>query len=149
MDCIARCFPEAIDYAQNAHRPASLGEIRFVENKHIRFTGAQPIDFSLDTANKSLLFATEYSRPSLTRYSSNRFRRIYVDSGDELAGKVATVDTDLALALITNGKEPQVVVLHADTVRLERVLVRQREAQNFLFWNIGAFYMLFSSLQPG
>ena len=74
---------------------------------------------------------------------------MYSVSGHESAGKAAKLNTDLALALTTKGKEPQVVVQHADMTRLEGVLARQREAQNFLFWGIGAFYWLLSSLQPG
>ena len=41
------------------------------------------------------------------------------------------------------------VVQHADMTRLEGVLARQREAQNFHFWGIRACYRLLSSLQPG
>ncbi|MPC22298.1 hypothetical protein E2C01_015309 [Portunus trituberculatus] len=82
------------------------------------------------------------------RYPSGWYRRIYGVSGHEFAGKAAKLNRDLALALTIKGKDPQVVVQHADMSRLEGILARQREAQNFLFWAIGAFYRLVSSLQP-
>lgn len=148
MEYIAQCFPEAHGYAEGSCRPVPPGHVKTVEDKRIRFTRAQPMDFSLEAATKALRCATEGSRPSLARYPSGRYRRIYGVSGHEFAGKAAKLNTDLALALTTKGKEPQVVVQHADMSRLEGTLARQREAQNFLFWAIGAFYRLFSSLQP-
>ena len=133
MAYITHCFPEALGYAESTNRAAPPGAVRPEVEKHIRLTRAQPMDFSLDSASSALLRVTEGSRPSLARYPSNRYRRMYSVSGHESAGKAAKLNTDLALALTTKGKEPQVVVQHADMTRLEGVLARQREAQNFLF----------------
>ncbi|KAK3888193.1 hypothetical protein Pcinc_007724 [Petrolisthes cinctipes] len=137
---------EALGYEEKAHRPAPPGEVRQVEDKHIQFTRAGPMDFTLEAATK-VLNTTEGSRPSLACYPPNKYRKIYAVSGHELKGKAARLNTDLALALTTKGKEPQVVVQHADMSRLEGVLTCQCEAQNFLFWCFGAFYKLLSSLQ--
>lgn len=145
---IVRCFPEAPDFAESAHRPAPPGEVRPVETKPICFIRAQPMDF-LHAAYKALLSGTEGSKPSLARYPSNRFWKLYAVNGHESPGKAAKLNTDLAIALNTKGREPQVVVHHADMTCLKGVLVCQCEAQNFLFWSLGAFYKFFSPLHPG
>ena len=58
------------------------------------------------------------------------------------------LNTDLALALITKGRAPAVVVQAPELCRLEGAIARSLEAQNFNFWYMGAFYCLFYSLQP-
>ncbi|MPC79227.1 hypothetical protein E2C01_073743 [Portunus trituberculatus] len=40
IEYIAQCFPEALGYAEGSHRPVPPGEVRMVEDKHIRFTRA-------------------------------------------------------------------------------------------------------------
>ncbi|MPC39564.1 hypothetical protein E2C01_033105 [Portunus trituberculatus] len=119
MEYIAQCFPEALGYVEGSHRLVPPGEVRMVEDKRIRFTRAQQMDFSLQAATKTLRCANEGSRPSLARYPSGWYRRIYGVSGHEFAGKVAKLNTDLALTLTTKGKDPQMVVQHADMSRLE------------------------------
>ncbi|MPC73129.1 hypothetical protein E2C01_067447 [Portunus trituberculatus] len=118
---------------RHTRAPVPPGEVRIVEDKCIRFTRAQRMDFSLQAATKALRCANEGSWPSLARYPSGQYRRIYGVNGHEFAGKAAKLNTDLPLALTTKGKDPQVVVQHADMSRLKGILARQREAQNFLF----------------
>ena len=147
---VTQCFPEAKGHKASVNRPEPPGANKPVDdNRGIRLTRAKPMQFSLDAAAKALLHANETSRPSLARYPSARFRRVYTVSGHESAGQAAKLNPDLALALTTRGKEPQVVVPSADMTRLEGVLARSREAQNFTFWCMGAFYRLLSSLHPG
>ena len=106
------------------------------------------MQFSLDKADKALLYANETSRPSLARYPWARYRRVYTVSGHDSAGHAAKLNPDLALAMTTKGKEPPVVVHSSDMSRLEGTLARSREAQNFAFWCMGAFYRLLYSLHP-
>lgn len=143
---IVCCFPEALVFAELAHRPTPSVEVHLVEAKLICFTRAQLMDFSLHAAYKALLSASKGSKPSLACYPSNRIWTLYSVSSHESAWKAAKLDTDLAIALSINGREPQMVVHHADMICLERVLACQCETQNFLFWSVGTFYELFSSL---
>ncbi|KAK3893317.1 hypothetical protein Pcinc_002872 [Petrolisthes cinctipes] len=98
MFYIVQCFPEPLGYKEKAHRPAPLGEVRQVEDKLIRLTGVQPMDFTLEAATKALLYATEGSRPSLARYPPT-------NTGRSMHIQLALVDTarDSAFAL-TNVK---------------------------------------------
>lgn len=63
-------------------------------------------------------------------------------------GEAPKLNPDLALALTTRGKEPQVVVQPTYICRLEGALSCPREAQKFTIWCMGVFHHLLYSLQP-
>lgn len=56
---------------------------------------------------------------------------VCVVSGHETSGQVAKLNTDLAFALTTRGKEPQVSVQHVDMAQLEGVLAREMVYESF------------------
>ena len=147
---ITRCFPEAQGVKVKANRPEPPGEDPPQDRPDlIRLTRAKPMDFTLEQASQALSQANETSRPSLARYPRIKYRSVYTVSGHEVAGEASKLNPELALALTNRGKDPQVMVQHADMTRLEGIVARLREVQNFTFWCMGAFFRLFSSLQPG
>ena len=147
MDFVFALFPEAKGSRTPAARPIPPGQSNRQEvEKAPRFTRAQPMQFSLDSASSALLRAVDSSRPSLARFPKRKFFRTYSVSGHEEAGQAAKVNPDLALALSLKSGEPHASVPQADMARLESSLAHMREAQNFTFWCFGAFFRLFSSV---
>lgn len=146
MEFIVTLFPEAEGTRPPPSRPLPPGEPEQLETRATPgFTRAQPMQFSLDSASTSLLKATESSRPTLARYPTRKVMRPYRVSGHEAAGRAARVNPDLALSLTIRSGEPQAYVQQSDMVRLEDSLASLREAQNFTFWCLGAFFRLFQS----
>ena len=144
LDYITQCFPEAKGIPSQVSRPDPPGENRPPDSdRRVRLTRAKPIQFSLDKADKALRQANESSRPALARYPDARYRKVYTVSGHDFGNRPAKLNPDLALALITKGREPSVVVQAPELCRLEGAIARSLEAQNFNFWCLGAFYRLF------
>ena len=147
FEFVCSLFPEARGAHHPPSRPHPPGEPDLLQPLPTpRFTRAQPMQFSLDRAADSLCKASDSAQSTLLRNPRHRVLRTYTVSGHEDAGWAARINPDLASALTIKSGEPRASVAQADLARLETSLAHLREAQNFTFWCLGAFFRLFRSL---